>query len=184
MFRVNPLCCNFQPCDAADVQEPTAQEKEDSAHELVESTNGMCFPFVALACKRIFFIRNKFWSNKKTFLKKKIEIPRTDSEVEEEDSATSDPVETVDFTDILDGTVGSEDDADSFVDLKLEAEQEEPSIPLTGHEESEEEPTSAEVVETEETQEGGGLEEETGVTDLCGRDERQEAQPVSYLSDV
>ena len=120
----------------------------------------------------------------KHFFKKKIEIPRTDSEVEEEDSATSDPVETVDFTDILDGTVGSEDDADSFVDLKLEAEQEEPSIPLTGHEESEEEPTSAEVVETEETQEGGGLEEETGVTDLCGRDERQEAQPVSYLSDV
>lgn len=37
------LCCNFQPCDAADVQEPTAQEKEDSTHELLDSNNGTCY---------------------------------------------------------------------------------------------------------------------------------------------
>ncbi|XP_034458070.1 PH and SEC7 domain-containing protein 4 [Hippoglossus hippoglossus] len=30
---------SFEPCDAAEVQEPTTQEKEDSTHELVDSNN-------------------------------------------------------------------------------------------------------------------------------------------------
>ncbi len=40
MLMIDGLCCNFQPCDAADVQEPTAQEKEDSTHELLDKNNG------------------------------------------------------------------------------------------------------------------------------------------------
>lgn len=43
MFMINRLCCNFQPCDAADVQDPAAQEKEDSAHTRSECNNGMCY---------------------------------------------------------------------------------------------------------------------------------------------
>lgn len=40
LFVISRLCCNFQPCDAADVQEPTAQEKESSPHELLLCDNG------------------------------------------------------------------------------------------------------------------------------------------------
>lgn len=43
MFMINRLCCNFQPCDAADVQDPTAQEKEDPTHTLLDCNNGMCY---------------------------------------------------------------------------------------------------------------------------------------------
>lgn len=39
-FTIDGLCCNFQPCDAADVQEPTTQEKEDSTHEQLDGNNG------------------------------------------------------------------------------------------------------------------------------------------------
>lgn len=42
-FMIDGLCCNFQPCDAANVQEPAAQEKEDSTHELLDSNNGTCY---------------------------------------------------------------------------------------------------------------------------------------------
>lgn len=42
VFMIDGLCCNFQPCDAADVQEPTAQKQEDSTHELLDSNNGTC----------------------------------------------------------------------------------------------------------------------------------------------
>lgn len=38
---LSSLCCNFQPCDAADENEPTKQEKEDTASEQSESNTGM-----------------------------------------------------------------------------------------------------------------------------------------------
>ncbi|KAF7217144.1 PH and SEC7 domain-containing protein 4 [Nothobranchius furzeri] len=44
-FGINPklllsgLCCNVQPCDAADVKEAKTQEKEDSAHEELERSD-------------------------------------------------------------------------------------------------------------------------------------------------
>ncbi|XP_070845536.1 probable serine/threonine-protein kinase kinX [Chaetodon trifascialis] len=143
-----------EPCDDADVQEPTAQEKEDSSHELLDSNN---------------------------------DIPlRTDSEEEERHSATSDPVETVDIIDILDEIDGSEDGADSFVDLKLEEEQEEPNVLLTGQGESEEEQTSTNGVQTEEEiEEGGEVEEEQSVTDVsCPTEESEEDKTLSCLGDV
>lgn len=39
-FVIDGLCCNFQPCDAVDVQEPATQEKEESTHELLDGNNG------------------------------------------------------------------------------------------------------------------------------------------------
>lgn len=106
-------------------------------------------------------------------------------EVEDEDSSTSDPVETLDFVDIVEEIEGSEDEADSFVDLKLEEEQEEPGHLLTAQGDSEEEQTSPTVVETEEeNEEGDDLEEEKSVTDLSCREESEEAESVHCLSNV
>lgn len=105
--------------------------------------------------------------------------------MEEEHSATSDPVETVDFTDILEEVEGSEDEADGFVDLNLEEEQEEHSVLLTGQGDSEEEQTSPNGFETEEeNEEGGEVEEEKSATDLSCLKESEEAKSVSCLSDV
>lgn len=114
------------------------------------------------------------------------EIPlRTDAEAEEGHSATSDPVETVDIIDILEEIDGSEDEADSFVDLKLEEEQEEPGVLLTGQGESEEDQTSTNVAETEEEiEEGGKVEEEQNVTNLSCTEESEEAKTHSCLGDM
>lgn len=106
--------------------------------------------------------------------------PRTDSEEEEGHSATSDPIESADFIDVdLEEVEGSEDEADSFVDLNLEEEQEEPDVLLTGQGDSEEEQTSINGVETEEENE---VEEEQSVTDVS--EESEETKTVSFLSDV
>lgn len=43
------LCCNFQPCDAADAQQSTAQEKEHSPHELLPGDNGTCLAELAFS---------------------------------------------------------------------------------------------------------------------------------------
>ncbi|XP_070706095.1 PH and SEC7 domain-containing protein 4-like [Pempheris klunzingeri] len=111
--------------------------------------------------------------------------PRTDSEEEEGHSAASDPAETGDLIDSLEETEGSEDDVDSFVDLKLEEEQEEPSVLLTGRGDSEEEHTSANGVETEEVnEEGGEVEEELSVTSVSCTEESKEAKAVGSLTDV
>lgn len=104
--------------------------------------------------------------------------PRTDSEEEEGLLGNSDP-ETADLIDILKENEVSEDEADSFVDLKLEEEQEEPSVLLTGQGESEEERTSANGVEKEEVGEG----EEEQIKVSCA-EESEEAKAVSRLSDV
>uniref|UniRef100_A0A671YPR3 PH and SEC7 domain-containing protein 3-like n=1 Tax=Sparus aurata TaxID=8175 RepID=A0A671YPR3_SPAAU len=153
VFMIDGLCCNFQPCDAADVQEPTAQEQEDSTHELLDSNNEAPLP--------------------------------TDSEEENGHSATSDPAETVDLIDILEEIDGSEDVADSFVDLKLEEEQEEPGVLLTGQEDSEEEQTPLNSVETEEeSEERDVVEEEQSVTSVSCTEESDEEKSDSFLSDV
>ncbi|XP_029300063.1 PH and SEC7 domain-containing protein 4 [Cottoperca gobio] len=94
------------------------------------------------------------------------------TEEEEGHSATSDPVEAVDLI--------SEDEADSFVDLKLEEEQEELDVLLTGQGDSEEEQTSANGVENEEEGEG---EEEEQINVSCP-EESEEGKAVSCLSDV
>ncbi|KAI3361802.1 hypothetical protein L3Q82_002144 [Scortum barcoo] len=139
MFMTGGLCCNFQPCDAADVQEPSTQEKEDCTPGLLES-----------------------------------EIPPvTDTEEEEEQSGTSDPLETVDLIDSLEEIEGSEDEAESFVDLNLGEEQEEPGVLLTGEGDWEGEQTST----SDESEEGSAVEEEEGsVTNV--------SRIVSCLSDV
>ncbi|XP_068562338.1 PH and SEC7 domain-containing protein 4 [Cebidichthys violaceus] len=139
-----------EPCDAADVQEPPTQEREDPTHELLESNN---------------------------------DIPlRADLEEEEEEgpSVTSCPVETVDLINILEGSDASEDEADSFVDLKLEEEQEEPDVLLTVQGDSEEEQTSANGVEDEEDGEG----EEEEQINVSSSEESEEANVVSCLIDV
>uniref|UniRef100_UPI0037E763C8 PH and SEC7 domain-containing protein 2 n=1 Tax=Semicossyphus pulcher TaxID=241346 RepID=UPI0037E763C8 len=106
-----------EPCDAAEVQEATTQEEEDSTQELLGCT---------------------------------AETPsRTDSEEEEGEeeqgeAASSDPVETVDLIESLEEIEGSEDESDSFVDLKLEEEQEGPGVLLTTQGDLEEEQTSVE----------------------------------------
>lgn len=112
------------------------------------------------------------------------EIPlRTDSEEEEGHSTTSDSVETVDLIDTLEEIEGSDNEADGFVDLNPEEEQEEPAILLTGQGDSEEEQTSANVVKIEEEdKEGDKAEEEQGVESCT--EESEEAKTVSYLSDV
>ncbi|XP_031716002.1 PH and SEC7 domain-containing protein 4 [Anarrhichthys ocellatus] len=137
-----------EPCDAADVQEPPTQEREDPTHELLESNN---------------------------------DIPlRADLEEEEEEeghSVTSYPVETVDLINILEGIDASEDEADSFVDLKLEEEQEEPDVLLTGQGDSEEEQTLANGVEDE-------GEEEDEQINVSYTDQSEEANIVSCLIDV
>lgn len=61
IFVISRLCCNFQPCDAADVQEPTAQEKEPSPHELLLFDNGTCY------LSTLFHFIGWFVGRKKTF---------------------------------------------------------------------------------------------------------------------
>ncbi|KAM9338437.1 uncharacterized protein ABDE67_018000 [Symphorus nematophorus] len=145
-----------EPCDASDVQEPTAQEKEDSTLELFDSNNALP------------------------------EIPlRTDSDEEEGHSVTSDPAETVDLIDILKDIEGSEDEADSFVDLKLEEEQEEPGILLTGQGDSEEEQTSTNSVKPEkENEEEAEVEEKQSVTNVSCAEDSEEDKSVGSLSYV
>lgn len=106
---------------------------------------------------------------------------------EEEDgqSVTSEPAETVDLINSLQEIEGSEDEVDSFVDVKLEEEQEEPRFLLTGQGNSEEEQTSANGVETEdENKEEYEVEEEQSVTNVSCTEGSEEAKPVIYLSDV
>ncbi|XP_037608800.1 PH and SEC7 domain-containing protein 3 [Sebastes umbrosus] len=138
-----------EPCDAADVQEPPTQEREDPTHELLDSNN---------------------------------EIPlSTDSEEEEGHSATSDTGQTVtDLINIFEEIEVSGDEAYSFVNLKLEEEQEEPGVLLTGQEDSEEAQTSANGAGNEE--EGEGEEEEQ--INVSGAEESEEAKAVSCPSDV
>ncbi|XP_042364791.1 PH and SEC7 domain-containing protein 4 [Plectropomus leopardus] len=108
--------------------------------------------------------------------------PRTDSEEEEGRSATSDPVETVDLTDIPEQTDVTEDEAGGFVDLKVEEEQEGSDILLTGQGDSEEGRTSTNGVETEEETEEG--EEEASETNVSCTEESEEEKAVSCLNDV
>ncbi|KAM3599437.1 uncharacterized protein V6R79_005494 [Siganus canaliculatus] len=142
-----PGICS-EPCDAVDVQEPSAQEEEDSTHEL-------------LGCND--------------------EIPlRRDSAEEEGQSATSDPAETVDLTDILNEIEGYGDEVDGFVDLKLEEEREEPGVLLPGRGLAEEEHPSINCVETEER--GEEEEEDQSLTNCTEKDE--EAETSSCVTDV
>ncbi|KAL6096858.1 psd4 [Pungitius sinensis] len=137
-----------EPCDAADVQEPPTQEREDPTHELLESNNG---------------------------------IPPT-AVLEEEGvhSASSRPV-TVDLLDILDVTDVSEDEGDSFVDLKPQEEPEQPCLLLTGLRDSEDQQTSANGVEEEEEEDEG--EEQEQIIVSC-TEESKEAEVTICLSYV
>lgn len=118
-------------------------------------------------------------------MKNLLEIPlRSDSVEDEELSSTSDPPETVDLINALEETESSEDDTDSFVDVKLEEEQEEPDVLLTAQANPAEEQTSANGVETEEKNEEpceGG--EQSGINVSC-TEGSEELQSVTYLSDV
>lgn len=133
-----------EPCDAADVQEPPTQEREDSTHELLGSNNG---------------------------------IPlRADSKEQEEGcSGTSYPVETVVLINILEGNDISEVEVDSCVDSKLEEEQVEPGVLLTGQGDS-----SANGVEDEEESEE---DEEKQINESC-TEESEDAKDVRCLSNV
>lgn len=102
-----------------------------------------------------------------------LEIPGTESEAEEEEeesSTASDPVGTADFTDILEQSEGSEDEADGFIDLKLEEEQQEACDLLTGEGELEEEPPSSETEDEEDEV------EEESVPEPTQPEENQEAE--------
>ena len=55
---IDGLCCNFQPCDSADAQEPATQEEEESTHELVDINNGMCYSGQHLFKKMLFRFQN------------------------------------------------------------------------------------------------------------------------------
>lgn len=107
-----------------------------------------------------------------------LEISRTESEVEEEYSTASDPVETVDLTDVLEQSEGFEDEAGSFIDLKMEAEQREPCTLLTEQGDFEEELSSPETEEEEDT-----VEEKT-VTEPTHPEENQEAECISCVNPV
>lgn len=91
----------------------------------------------------------------------------------------------MDFIDILEETEGSEDEADGFVDLRVEEEPDESAVLLTGQEDSEEEQCSRRGPETEEeNEEGDEVEGEKSVTDLCCGEESDEIKSVSCLTDV
>lgn len=163
LFVITRLCCNFQPCDAADAQEPRAQEEERSPQELLLGDSGtsqaqrtLSFPPVGLwGGKGAFMI--SLWPTAK-LEDVLLEISRTESEVEEEEeeecSTASDPFESADFPDLLDQSEGSDDVLGSFIDLKLEEGQPEACALLTGQADFEEEPSSPEAEE-----EGEALEE-------------------------
>lgn len=51
--QLKRLCCNFQPCDAADAQQSTAQEKEHSPHELPPCDNGTCHAELAFSLSSV-----------------------------------------------------------------------------------------------------------------------------------
>ncbi|KAM6975920.1 LOW QUALITY PROTEIN: uncharacterized protein LKV04_015190 [Tautogolabrus adspersus] len=152
---------NLPPCDAADVQEPTTQEEEDSTRELLGSSNES-FP----------------------------DSQRTDSKEEEKDqeeggqSEGSDPSAPLDLIDALEEIEGSEDEAESFVDLQLEEEQEEPVVLLTREGDIEEEQTSANGVEAQEEDEEGGEEEEEKGVRITWTEESEKAEAVCCLSHV
>lgn len=55
MFMISGLCCNFQPCDAADVQELTTQEKEETTCDLLKSKNGMYYSEPLIRCEIAVF---------------------------------------------------------------------------------------------------------------------------------
>lgn len=177
LFVISRLCCNFQPCDAADVQEPTAQEKERSPHELLHCDNGTStlFHFVSwFVGKKVTFL----WFPSENVENVLLEISRTESDVEEEHSTASDPVETAEFSDVLEQSAGSEDEAGSFIDLKMEEEQWEPCTLLTGQEDFEEELSSPE------TEEEGDSAEEKPETEPTRPEESGEAECMSCVNPV
>ncbi|KAK2819192.1 hypothetical protein Q5P01_024753 [Channa striata] len=95
----------------------------------------------------------------------KNEVPLSTVSEEEGNSVTSEPVKTLDLTNSLEEGEDSDDEAHSFVYLKLEEEQEEPCILLTEEGNSEKEQTSANGVENEDwSKEGHEVEEEQSVT--------------------
>lgn len=103
-----------------------------------------------------------------------LDVLSRESDVKEEPSTASGPVETADFADILEQSEGSEDD--SFVDLRLEEEQQEPCTLLTGQGDFEEEPSSAG------TEEEGDEEEEKIVPELTHTEEQQESEFSSCVN--
>ncbi|AWP15310.1 putative PH and SEC7 domain-containing protein 4-like isoform 2 [Scophthalmus maximus] len=150
----------YEPCDAADVPEPTTQEEEGSTHELPDSIHVN----LILSCKNIPEI-----------------ALGTESEQDDGHSdVTSAPVETVYLIDTIDESESSEDEAE------LEEEQEGPGVLLTGQGHSEERQNSANSGETEEVHEEGGEEEEEeqSVTDAFYAEDSEEAKTLSCLSDV
>lgn len=80
------------------------------------------------------------------------------AELEEKESrpARSHPAETEELINLAQELEGSDEDVDSPVDLKLEEEQKEASVLLTGQDESVEKQTSANGDETEEENEERG----------------------------
>lgn len=139
----------------------------------------------------VILIRDEFRPNCKNchihlFAKNLLEIPlRSDSEEEEGHSVISDPAEVVDLINSLEEIEGSEDEGESFVDIKLEEEQEEPDVLLTGQGDAEEEQTSAKGVETEDkNEEQCEVEGEQSVINVSCTEGSEEEKTVSYLSDV
>lgn len=57
---IDGLCCNFQPCDAVDVQEAAAQEKEEpTTHELVDDNKGTYYSALNIFIRRcIAYVSN------------------------------------------------------------------------------------------------------------------------------
>lgn len=102
-----------------------------------------------------------------------LEISRAESEVEEEQSTASDPFESADFPDLLEQSEGSEDVSGSFIDLKLEEEQQEPCTLLTWQGDFEQAPSSPEA------EEEGVTQEEEAVTAPTPPQENQEAECIS-----
>ncbi|XP_069571353.1 PH and SEC7 domain-containing protein 1-like isoform X2 [Brachyistius frenatus] len=145
------LCCNFQPCDAADVKEPNTQEQEDSARELFDGDN-----------------------------ETPPRTDEEEEEEEEKHSVTSDPVETEDLIDFDEEVQSSDDKVDSFVDLQLEEEQqeEEQEVQEEEQEVQEEEQEVQEEQAVQEEQEEQAVQEVQEEKEVQEEQEDQEEQEV------
>lgn len=89
----------------------------------------------------------------------------------------------MELIDIVEDNEGSEDGADSIIDLRPEEERDEPDL-LTGQTDSEEEKTSLNSVETDEVEEEAEVEEEEIIINVSCNEEGGEENTVSCLDDV
>ncbi|XP_053266973.1 PH and SEC7 domain-containing protein 3 [Pleuronectes platessa] len=168
---------SFEPCDAADVQEPTTQEKKDSTQELVDSNNEIPFETESEDEDRCSVTSDPAETVDKTETVWEAEGSEDEANCLADVKLEEEPEE---LSAVLTAQGDPEEQQNAVNGVEIEEEGEE------GQEEEEEEEEEEDDEEEDEDDEEEEEEEEEGkrVTNVLYADNSEEANTVSCPSDV